>query len=83
MHSWLGRPPSAQELAVLRLLVLGFVNKAIAHELGISEQTVKAHITHLFRKLGAGNRAELSARAIAGRLVAAPPESGAHGDEAP
>lgn len=76
MHGWLGRPPSPQELAVLRLLVLGLANKAIAHRLDIGEQTVKAHITHLLRKLGAHNRAELAVRAVARGLVPPPAENG-------
>ncbi|MDH7568752.1 MAG: response regulator transcription factor [Armatimonadota bacterium] len=37
-------------------------NEAIASELGISENTVKAHLQHAFRKLGAHSRRELAAR---------------------
>jgi DNA-binding NarL/FixJ family response regulator len=36
----------------------GLLNKQIAHELDISEATVKAHITAIFRKLGVGNRTQ-------------------------
>ncbi|MBI2772963.1 MAG: response regulator transcription factor [Chloroflexi bacterium] len=50
MHGRVGGPPTAQELAVLRLLVLGLANKLIAHQLGVTEQTVKAHVTVLLRK---------------------------------
>lgn len=81
MHGYLGRPPSVAELAVLRLIVIGLVNKTIADRLGISENTVKAHVTHLLRKLGATNRAELAARAVARGLVDAPPETAAPEEE--
>ncbi|QIQ85405.1 response regulator transcription factor [Erythrobacter sp.] len=36
----------------------GLLNKQIAHEQDISEATVKAHITAIFRKLGVGNRTQ-------------------------
>lgn len=36
----------------------GLLNKQIAYELGISEATVKAHITPIFRKLGVGTRTQ-------------------------
>lgn len=44
------------ELAVLVSLASGSVNKEIAAELGIAEQTVKFHLTHVYRKLGVANR---------------------------
>jgi len=59
---------------VLRLVVRGLANKSIAHELGVSESTVKAHITRLFRKTGVSNRVELTTRAIALRIVPVPDE---------
>ncbi len=43
---------------VLNCLALGLSNKAIGRRLGISEKTVKAHMTGLLRDLGAANRAE-------------------------
>ena len=36
----------------------GLLNKQIAFEMGISEATVKAHMTAIFRKLGANNRTQ-------------------------
>lgn len=42
---------------VLDFIARGLLNKQIGAELGISEQTVKNHITNLLRKLGALNRA--------------------------
>ena len=42
---------SARELEVLRLLVSGASNKAIATKLNLSENTVKSHLSHIFDKL--------------------------------
>ncbi|MDJ0921587.1 MAG: response regulator transcription factor [Henriciella sp.] len=36
----------------------GLLNKQIAYDMGISEATVKAHMTAIFRKLGANNRTQ-------------------------
>lgn len=36
----------------------GLLNKQIAYEMGISEATVKAHMTAIFRKLGVSNRTQ-------------------------
>jgi DNA-binding NarL/FixJ family response regulator len=43
---------------VLELLASGLSNKLIARQLDISEITVKAHVSAIFRKLGVANRAE-------------------------
>ena len=43
---------------ILGLVRTGLLNKQIAYELDISEATVKAHITAIFRKLGVGNRTQ-------------------------
>jgi DNA-binding NarL/FixJ family response regulator len=49
---------TARELEVLRQLDLGLRLREIALVLDISHATVKAHLRNLFRKLGAGSRAE-------------------------
>jgi len=49
---------SARELAVLRLVAAGQSNQQIAESLGITERTVKFHVTAIFNKLGADNRAQ-------------------------
>lgn len=72
MHSWVGRAPSTQEFAVLRLVVLGLTNKGIAYELGVTEQTVKTHVTALLRKFGVTNRASLAVQAISCGVIPAP-----------
>lgn len=49
---------SSREVEVVELLAAGRANRQIARDLAISEATVKTHITHILRKLGAANRAE-------------------------
>ncbi|MEO8519517.1 MAG: response regulator transcription factor [Dermatophilaceae bacterium] len=47
---------SARELQVLRLVAQGLANKQIGRTLGISERTVKVHVTHVFRRIGVTDR---------------------------
>ncbi len=47
---------SARETEVLRLVAVGTSNKEIARELGITERTAKAHVSHILQKLGADDR---------------------------
>ncbi len=54
---------SARERGVLRLVAAGLSNRQIAEALSISERTVKFHVTALFNKLGAENRAQAVALA--------------------
>jgi DNA-binding NarL/FixJ family response regulator len=49
---------SVQQLRVLSLICDGKLNKQIAYELAIGEQTVKDHITEIFRKLGVATRVQ-------------------------
>lgn len=49
---------TARELEVLRLMSDGASNAAIGHALVISQATVKSHVRHILRKLGAANRTE-------------------------
>lgn len=49
---------SDREMEVLQLLALGLANKQIAHELGISPNTVKFHVSLIYNKLGVTNRTE-------------------------
>ena len=51
-------PLTNREQEVLQLLARGKANKQIASDLGISEHTVKFHISSIYTKLGAGNRTE-------------------------
>lgn len=48
-----------REREVLTTIAKGYRNKQIAHELGISEVTVRHHLTAIFSKLGVSDRLEL------------------------
>lgn len=61
---------TAREREVLEQLARGLGNKQIAAALGISERTVKFHVSAVFAKLGATNRTEAVARAAQAGLVA-------------
>jgi DNA-binding NarL/FixJ family response regulator len=54
---------TAREAQVLRLMVVGATNRAIAQRLVVAEDTVKSHVKHILRKLGVVNRAQAIARA--------------------
>lgn len=58
-----------REQSVLEHLARGLGNKQIAAALGISERTVKFHVSSLFTKLGAGNRTEALRHAAEAGLV--------------
>lgn len=60
---------SAREREVLRLVAAGRSNKEIAAALTIAERTVKFHVTAIFNKLGAENRAQAVAIAAERGLV--------------
>jgi DNA-binding NarL/FixJ family response regulator len=52
-----------REIAVLGLMKHGKPNKIIAHELGMSASTVKVHVRHIMRKMGAANRTQAALNA--------------------
>ena len=62
----LGAPVSltGREIEILALLAEGLGNKTIGARLGISEHTVKTHVTSVFAKLEVSTRAEAVANAI-------------------
>jgi DNA-binding NarL/FixJ family response regulator len=47
-----------QQVRVLMMLSQGLLNKQIAYELGVSEATVKAHVSAIFQKLGVESRTQ-------------------------
>lgn len=47
-----------REREVLRLVATGLANKQIARRLGISEKTVKGHLTHVFQAIGVTDRTQ-------------------------
>lgn len=58
-----------RELEVLSLLAKGRSNKEIARELWLGESTVKTHVSHVLRKLGANDRTRAALMAVAAGLV--------------
>jgi DNA-binding NarL/FixJ family response regulator len=57
----LDRKLSRREREIFRQAASGLANKELASRLAIGEATVKAHLTHIFQKLGVRGRAELAA----------------------
>ena len=47
-----------KQFQVLKLLQDGMLNKQIAYDLNVTEATVKAHISAIFRKLGVNTRTQ-------------------------
>ena len=62
-------PLTAREVQVLELLAEGLPNKSIAERLGISDQTVKFHVSSISGKLGAANRTDAVRRAVRRGLI--------------
>src|SRR5437660_9009636 len=61
-----------RESAILSALARGLSNDAIAKELWVAEQTVKFHLTKIYRKLGVKNRTEAARLAYQNGLVESP-----------
>ena len=66
-----------QQVRVLMMLSEGLLNKQIAYELGVSEATIKAHVSAILQKLGVESRTQ--AVILTGRLAA---QSWRGGDQA-
>lgn len=60
---------SPREQQVVSLLAEGLANKQIAHQLDISETTVKGYLRDVYDKLGANDRAQTVAIALRNRLI--------------
>ncbi|WP_283138065.1 response regulator [Rhizohabitans arisaemae] len=60
---------STREMEVLRLTAEAFSNSQIATRLGISEATVKRHLTNIYAKLGAVSRVDSVRKAMAAKLI--------------
>jgi DNA-binding NarL/FixJ family response regulator len=60
---------SPREMQVLRLLREGLSVPAVAREMCISPSTAKAHVSHLYDKLGAANRAQALMTAVSRGLA--------------
>ena len=63
---------TAREIAILKAVARGLSNQAIGKELWVTEQTVKFHLTNIYRKLGVNNRTEAARYAYQHGLVESP-----------
>ena len=63
------QPLTPREVEVLALVAEGLPNKAIASRLGISDQTVKFHVSSISGKLGASNRTDAVGRGVRRGLI--------------
>jgi DNA-binding CsgD family transcriptional regulator len=63
---------SPKELSVADLLLVEGTNRAIAGKLGISVETVKSHLVHMFHKVGVEDRLSLAMALIRHGVVACP-----------
>jgi DNA-binding NarL/FixJ family response regulator len=59
-----------RESEVLSLLARGFSVAAIAHSIFVSDSTAKTHISKIYEKLGASNRADAIMKAVRSGLLA-------------
>ena len=62
-------PLTPRETEILNYIAKGYLNKQIAAELDISEQTIKNHVTSILRKLNANARTEAVVVAIKKGLI--------------
>jgi DNA-binding NarL/FixJ family response regulator len=58
-----------RELSILRLVAEGLSNLDIANRLFVTEQTVKFHLSNIYRKLGVANRTEATRYAYRAKLI--------------
>lgn len=70
LPSRIGRSESAssREKEIVDLVCQGCTNKEIASRLSLSEQTVKAHLSRIFRKFNVSNRSQLVALVARGQI---------------
>lgn len=68
-------PLTRRETEVLNYMAQGYLNKQIASTLGISEQTIKNHVTSILRKLDANARTQAIVTAIKRGLITLPEET--------
>jgi DNA-binding NarL/FixJ family response regulator len=66
-------PLTAREREILRAVAEGHTNARIGRQLWVTEQTVKFHLSNIYRKLGVSNRTEASRYALMTGLAAGMP----------
>jgi DNA-binding CsgD family transcriptional regulator len=62
-------PLTKREMEVLRVLSDGLSNQEIANRFGLTEATVKSHLSHLYKKLGSKRRTQAIALARVSKLL--------------
>jgi len=62
-------PLTPREIEVMNYILQGYINKQIAFELGISESTIKSHVSEILSKLNASDRTEAVVIAIKHGLI--------------
>jgi two-component system nitrate/nitrite response regulator NarL len=72
------RSLSARETQILRFLLGGYSNKAIARQLNIAEATVKVHLKGVLRKVNAANRTQAAIWALSHGLSGEAPQVAAN-----
>lgn len=65
-------PLTTREVEILQLVAAGSTNSEVAQKLWVTEQTVKFHLSNVYRKLEVGNRTEASHYAHVNGLVSPP-----------
>jgi len=65
----LGQDLTERERHVLKLLVEGYSNPAMAEKLSVSNSTIKTHVSHILKKLDVNSRLEAASLAIRNKLV--------------
>ncbi|CAM3990170.1 response regulator [Saccharibacillus endophyticus] len=60
---------SPKEVQTLQLVAKGYRSKEIAFDMGISERTVKAHLTNIYNKLGVDSRMQAISAAVEQGIV--------------
>jgi DNA-binding NarL/FixJ family response regulator len=60
---------TAREMEILRMIAAGAPNKQIAFRLGISEKTVRNHVSHMYEKLNIFGRSQAVLYAVRKGLV--------------
>lgn len=53
---------TAQQRIVFNWLIRGKTNREIGEQLNCAEKTIKAHVTHIFKKMGCKSRSQLIAK---------------------
>lgn len=68
-----GDPLTAREAEILALVATGEPTAAIGQRLGISENTVKGHLTHVYTKTASRNRVQATRHYLDHHTTSTPP----------